>query len=62
MVKGTMMFILGATVGVIGCGLADSPLDPLHEWLVTKECEAHYAKELNMTPQEFATAIASVRK
>jgi len=62
MVKGTMMFILGAAVGIIACGVADSPIDPLHDWIVTKECEAHYAKELNMTTQEFATAIASVKK
>lgn len=62
MTKGTGIFILGAVVGIIGSALANSPLDPFHDWIVSKECQQHYAKELHITPAEFVSQLEQMKK
>lgn len=59
--KGSMLFILGAAVGMIGYMLADSPLDPFHHWIETQECQRFYAKQLNITEEEFAKRIEQMK-
>lgn len=62
MTKGTLMFILGAAVGVIGYMIANSPLDPFHDQLVAKQCQEYYSKQLNMTEAEFLQHIQQLKK
>ncbi len=55
--KGSLLFILGAAVGIIGFALADSPLDPFHHWIVNEECQRYYAHHYNLTEDEFVKRL-----
>ena len=55
--KGSMLFILGAAVGVIGYFMADSKFDPFYSQIEAKDCQVFYAKQLNITEAEFAARI-----
>jgi hypothetical protein len=55
--KGSLLFILGAGLGIIGYIMADSPLDPFHAQIEAKECQSYYAKQLNITEEEFVNRL-----
>lgn len=59
--KGSLLFILGAAVGMIGYFIAESPLDPFHKELIAKECQAYYAKQLNITEAEFVNRLQQMQ-
>ncbi len=55
--KGSLLFILGAAVGIIGYALADSPFDPFHNWIVSKDCQRYYAEHFNISEEEFVKRL-----
>lgn len=58
--KGSLLFILGAAVGLIGYLMADSPLDPFYKQIETKECSSYFAKQLNITEEEVLKRLEQV--
>lgn len=59
--KRATYFILGAAVGIIGYALADSPIDPFHDWIVSSECQKYYAKQFNVTPEAFTKMLEQMK-
>ncbi len=59
--KGSLLFILGAAVGIIGYIMADSPIDPFHAQIEAKECQSYYAKQLNITEDEFVKRLQQIK-
>lgn len=51
--KGSLLFILGAAVGMLGYGLANSPFDPFYDWIKDTECQTYYSDLYGITDEEF---------
>jgi hypothetical protein len=61
MIKGILIFVIGAAVGIGASVVANTPLDPFHDWIVEVECESHYAKELGISRHEFVQVLNQVK-
>jgi hypothetical protein len=60
--KGSLLFILGAAVGIFGYVLADSPIDPFHNWIESKDCQRYYAEHFNITEEEFVKRLEQINQ